>query len=128
MVELGLESLFRQFHSISGHSGETDLKRVSFRPDCPHLNRLSRRPWWSHNRLGRKVERYPQHVSVFDVEKTVFVEVVGLSAQRAAHDLLAEQLGPESANAQHVADRVCIPSFGEHRYRHHATNRIPQPA
>ena len=121
------EPLFGQFHSIPGHPRETDLQRVSFGPHGLHLNGLSRRLRGDHDGLRRKVERYPQYIRVLNVEQAVFIEIVGLPAQRAADDLLAEQLCAEGANAQHVADGVRIPPFGKHRHRHHAANRIPQP-
>ena len=103
-----------QFHPVPGHSRETDLQGVSLGPHGPHLNGLPGRLWLNYDRLGRKVEGDAQDIGVLDVEEAVFVEVVGLAAQRPANDLLAKQLRPEGAHAQHMGDGVGIPSFGEH--------------
>ena len=43
------------------------------------------------------------------------VQLVGLPAQRAADDLLAEKLRAERADAEDVGDGVGVPAFGQHR-------------
>ena len=88
------------------------------------LSRLLRR---SYNGLGRKVKRNAQDIRVLDIKQAVSVELVGLPPQRPTNDLLAKQLRPKGAHAQHMADSIRIPPFRKHRHRHHAANRIPQP-
>ena len=92
------------------------------------MDGFSRRRRRDDDRLSSKVEGYPQNISVLDIKQTFVVEFVGLSAQRTTDNLLTKQLGSERPNAQYVADIVCIPTLGEHRYRNHTTNRIPQSA
>ena len=127
-MNAALRPLLGQLHPVAGHSRETDLQGVSFGPHGFYLNGLARRHRRNHHRLGREVEGDAQDVGVLGVEFAAFVEVVGLAAQGPADHLLAKQLGAEGAHAQHVADGVGIPPFGEHRDRHHAADRIPQPA
>jgi hypothetical protein len=74
-------------------------------------------PWRSRRgdgRLGREVEGDAEDVGVFRIEEALLVEVVGLAAQGAADDLLAEELGAEGSNAEDVCDIVRIPPLGEH--------------
>src|SRR5262249_32541838 len=44
----------------------------------------------------------------------------------APNDLLAEELGTKSTHAQHMGDRVGIPTLGEHGNRYDTTNRSTQ--
>ena len=57
----------------------------------------------------------PKTSAYSTLKQPFFVEVVGLAAQRAADDLLAQELGAEGANAEDVGDGVGVPAFGEHR-------------
>ncbi len=50
------------------------------------------------------------------------VQVVGLAAQRATDDLLAEELRAEGADAEDVGDGVGVPAFGQHRDRDDAAD------
>ncbi len=79
-----------QFDAVAFDAREPNFKAVSLRTHGFDLNRLSWRFWCDHNRLRRKVERYPQYVRVFDVEPAILIEIIGLATQRAADDLLAE--------------------------------------
>ena len=55
----------------------------------------------------------------------IVVGVVRLAAQRAADDLLAEELRAEGADAQHVRDGPGVPALGEHRDGDDAADRSP---
>ena len=85
-----------------------------------------------HHWLRREIEWYSEHVRVFSAEqalvRAVFVQIVGLSPQRTAHDLLTEQLCAEGADAQNVGDRIRVPTLGQHGNRHDATDGIAQLA
>ena len=63
---------------------------------------------------GGEVEGNAEHVGVLCVEPPLFVQLVGLAAQGAADDLLAQQLGAEGAHAENVGDGVGVPALGEH--------------
>ena len=78
------------------------------------------------HRLGGEVERDAEHVGVFDVEQALLVEIVGLAAQRAADDLLAQKLGAEGADAEDVGDGVGVPAFGQHRDGDDAADGLAQ--
>ena len=56
------------------------------------------------------------------------VQVVGLPAQRAADDLLAQQLGAEGAHAEDVGDGVGVPALGQHGDRDDAADRLAEAA
>ena len=80
------------------------------------------------DRLGGEVERDAEDVGVLDVEQAVLVQVVGLAAERAADDLLAEELRAEGADAEDVGDGVGVPALGEHRDRDDAADRLAELA
>ena len=103
------------------HARKSDLARIAFRRDRLDLDRLARRLRRRDHGAGREVERDAEHVGVLDVEHVVFVQVVGLPAQRPADDLLAQELGAEGAHPEHVGDGAGIPALGQHRDGHHAT-------
>ncbi len=50
------------------------------------------------------------------------VEKVFAPPEGAASDLFAQELRAESAQADDVRDRVCVPAFSEHRDRDHAAH------
>ena len=79
-----------------------------------------------HHGFGGEVEGDAEHVGVFHVEEALFVQVVGLAAQRAAHHLFAQQLGAEGAHAQNVGDGVGVPAFGEHGNGNHAADGLAE--
>ena len=62
------------------------------------------------------------------MNKPFFVQVVGLAAQRAPDDLLAQKLRAEGANAENMGDGVGIPAFGEHRDGDDAADRTAKLA
>ena len=78
--------------------------------------------------LAVKSKGMPRMSAYSTLKQPVFVQVVGLAAQRAADDLLAEQLGAEGAHAQDVGDGVGVPAFGEHGDRDDAADRVAEPA
>ena len=115
VVEFGGEPFLRQFDAVAFDAREADFERVALGPHGLDLDRLARRLRRRDDRLGREVEGNAEDVGVFDVEEPFFVQVVGLAAQGAADDLLAQKLRAEGANAENVGDGVGIPALGEHR-------------
>ena len=85
-------------------------------------------PLTHNDRPSREVKGYAQHVGVFHVEHAVFVQFVGLAAQRATDDLFAQQLRSEGTNAQDVGHRVGVPALGEHGHRDDAADICSQAA
>jgi hypothetical protein len=75
----------------------------------------------SDDRFGREVEGNAENVGIFDVEEALvgalFIQLVGLAAQGAADDLLAQELRTEGADAENMGHRVRVPAFREHRDR-----------
>ena len=68
-------------------------------------------------------------MSAYSTLKRLFlVQVVGLAAQGAADDLLAQKLRAEGADAEDVGDGVGVPALGEHRNRDHAADRAAELA
>ena len=74
--------------------------------DRLHLDGFTRRLRRRNDRLGGEVERHAENVGIFDIEQSlvraVLIQLVRLPAQRAADDLLAEQLRSEGADAEDV--------------------------
>ena len=61
-------------------------------------------------------ERHAVDLGVLGREQVgLGVRHVGRAAQRPAHDLLAEQLRREGADAEHVRHGVRVPALGQHR-------------
>ena len=110
-VEGGREPLGRQLDAIALDAREANLQMVPVRPNRLHLHGLPRRAWRRDDRLGGEVERHAEDVGVLGVEQIVFVEVVGLTAERAADHLFAEQLRAERADAEDVGDVVGVPAL-----------------
>ena len=121
-VESGGEPLFRQLGAVALHAREADLEGIAVRADGLDLDRLARRLRWRHDRLRVEVERDAEHVGVLDVEEVLFIEVVGLPAQRPADDLLAQKLCAEGAHTEHVGHGVGIPALGQHGDGDHAAD------
>ncbi len=128
VVELGRQPLLGQLDAIALDAREADFERVALGPHGLDLDRLARRLRRRDDRLGREVERNAEDVGVLDVEQALLVQVVGLAAQRAADDLLAEELRAEGADAEDVGDGVGVPALGEHRDRDDAADRLAEPA
>ena len=128
VVELGGQPFLRQLDAIALDAREADFERVALGPHGLDLNGLARRLRRRDDRLGREVEGNAEDVGVFDVEQPFLVQVVGLAAQRAADDLLAQELRAEGANAEDVGDGVGIPAFGEHRDGDDAADRAAKLA
>ena len=114
VVEFGREPLLGQLDAIALDAREADFQSIALGPHGLDLDRLAGRLRRRHDRLGGEVERNAEDVGVFDVEQAFFVQVVGLAAQGAADDLLAEKLRAEGAHAEDVGDGVGVPAFGEH--------------
>ncbi len=72
---------------------------IAVRPHRSDLNGLAGRLGWGDDRLGGEVERNPQHIGVFHIEQTVFIQSVGLPTQGAPNDLLTQQLRTKGAHA-----------------------------
>ena len=115
LVEVGCQPLLGQFDAVAFDAREADFERVALGADRLDLDRLARRLRRRDDRLGREVEGNAEDVGVFDVEEALLVQVVGLAAQRAADDLLAQKLRAEGADAEDVGDGVGVPALGEHR-------------
>ena len=65
--------------------------------------------------LAVKSNGMPRTSAYSTLNRPVLVQLVRLAAQRAADDLLAEELGAEGADAEDVGDGVRVPALGEHR-------------
>ena len=128
VVELGGQPFLRQLDAIAFDAGEADFESIALGTDGLDLDRLARRLRRGDDRLGREVEGNAEDVGIFDVEQPcrLFVQVVGLAAQRAADDLLAQKLGAEGADAENVGDGVGVPAFREHRDE--TTQRMEPPS
>jgi len=98
--EFGLQTLLRQLHPITHHPWKTDFEGVPLRPHRLDLDGLARWLRWRHDRLGGEIEGDAEYVRILDVEEPVLVQLVGLAAQGAADDLLAQQLGTEGTHAR----------------------------
>ena len=132
VVEVGCQPLLRQLDAIALDAGKADFERVALGADGLDLNRLARRLRRGDDRLRREVEGNAEDVGVFHVEQSLvrsfFVQLVGLAAQRATNNLLAQKLGAEGANAENVGDGIGIPAFGEHRDGDDAADRTAKLA
>ena len=115
VVEVGGQPLLRQLDAIALDARESGFRARRARGGRLDLDGLARRLGRGDDRLGGEVERDAEDVGVLDVEEAFFVQVVGLAAQRAADDLLAQELGAEGADAEDVGDGVGVPALGEHR-------------
>ena len=115
LVERRRQPLLGQFDAVPLHARKADFACIALRRDRPDLDRLARRLRRGDHRAGREVERDAEHVGVLDVEQVLFIQVVGLPAQRPADDLLAQELGAEGAHPEHVGDGAGIPALGQHR-------------
>ena len=124
VVEVGGQPLLRQFDAVALDAREADFERIALGADGLDLDGLARRLRRRDDRLGREVEGNAEDVGVLDVEQAFFVQVVGLAAQRAADDLLAQKLGAEGADAEDVGDGVGVPALGEHGDRDDAADRL----
>ena len=125
-VEIGGEPFLRQFDAIAFDARKADFKRVALRPHGFDLDRLARRLRRGDDGLGREVEGDAEDVGIFHVEELLFIEVVGLAAEGAANDLLAEKLRAEGADAENVGNGVCVPAFREHGNRDDAADGTAQ--
>lgn len=88
-TELGREFFVRQLDPVALDAGEGDGQRVALGADRMDPDRLPRLGRGRNYRLCGKVEGNAEDVGIFDVEQAFLVEIVGLTAQRAAHHLLA---------------------------------------
>ena len=114
LVEVGRQTIFRQFNAIAQDTRETDFEVIAFRSHGSDVDGLTRPLRRGDHWFGREVERNTQDIGIFHIEQVVFIEVVRLAAQRAPNDLFAEELRAKGANAQHMRDCIGVPAFGEH--------------
>ena len=114
VVERGREAFFGELDTVPMHAGEANFALVPLRRNCLHRYCIARRLWWSDYGFGGEVEGDAEHIGVLDIKNIVFVEVVGLAAQRPADDLFAEQLCAEGANSEYMGDGVGIPALRQH--------------
>jgi hypothetical protein len=95
-AEFRRQPLVRQFDSVTLDAGKGDLQRIPIRADRTYADRL----FWSggrrNHRLGGEVEGDAEHIGIFDIELVILVQIVGLTAQRAAHDLLQRSCVPKA--------------------------------
>ncbi len=77
---------------------------------------------------GQERERHAVDVGVLGVEESLVVGGVAHPSQGPADDLLAKQLGAERSDTQNVSHRVRVPSLGQHRDTHDATDVFPELA
>ena len=122
-LNLAVKPFLGQLHAIALDAGKADFEAIALGPHGLDLDRLARRLRRRDDRLGGEVERNAEDVGVLDVEQVLLVQVVGLAAQRAADDLLAQQLSAEGADAEDMGDGVRVPAFGEHRDGDDAADR-----
>lgn len=128
VVELRAEAFLWEFDAVAFHAGKADFQGVALRTDGFDLDRFARRLWRRDDGLGGEIEGNAENVGVFDVEEALLVEFVGLATQGAADDLLAQELGAEGADAEHVRDVVGIPTFREHGNGNDAADIRPELA
>ncbi len=124
IVELCLESFTRQLDAITSDAWKTNFQFVTIWTDCLDLNCFA---WWlrrRYDRFGSEVEWNTQHVCILDVEKIFFIQFVGLTSQRTPDHLFTKQLSTKCSHAQHMRYSVSVPTLGQHRNWHNATNRI----
>ena len=117
-----------QHHAVALHPGKANLQRVTLGLHGFDLHGFARRCGFDDGGLGVEVKGDAQHVGVFDVEQAFAIDLVRLAAQRAANDLLAQQLGAKGAQPEHMGDVVGVPAFGKHGHRHHAADGLAQAA
>ena len=122
VVEFGREPFLRQLDAVAFDPREADFEGIALRPHGLDLDGLARRLRRRDDRLGGEVEGNAEDVGIFDIEEPFLVQVVGLAAEGAADDLLAQQLRAEGADAENVGDRVGIPALGEHGNRDDAAD------
>ena len=76
--------------------------------------------------LAVKSKGMPKTSAYSTLKRFFLVELVRLAAQRAADDLLAEELSAEGADAQDMGDGVRVPALGEHGDGDDATDRAAE--
>ncbi len=79
-------------------------------------------------RRRQEAEGNAQDLGVLGLEHAVRRRVVARAAERPADHLLAQELGPEGADAQDVGDGVGVPALGQHRDRDDAADVGAQAA
>ena len=85
----GVEPFLRQFNSIPLDTRKLDFQRVPIRAHRMDADRFARLADGRDHGLGGEVKRYAKDIGVFDVEKALLVQVVGLTAKSASNDLFA---------------------------------------
>ena len=104
--------------------GNRISQRVALGCDRLHQHCFS---WWLRldgYRLGSEIEGYAKYIRVLDVEQSlrVFTSYDCRRSARPTH-LLTKKLRAERADTQHVRDRPSVPTLGQHRNGHDASNR-----
>ena len=111
VVEVGGQPFLGQLDAVAFDAREADFQCVALGAHGLDLDGLARRLRRRDDRLGGEVEGNAEDVGIFDIEQALLVQLVGLAAQRAADDLLAEKLGAEGADAEDVGDGVGVPAL-----------------
>ena len=84
VLEFGFETLAPAVPRGSLRRAESGFPVHRGRADRLDLDGLARRLRRRDDRLGSEVKRDAEHVRIFNIEKSLFVQVVGLPAQRRA--------------------------------------------
>ena len=127
VVERHVQLLAGELVAVAGEAREGELVGDAL-GQRPHPRRLL----WQHRRADQRAhrderERHAVDLGVLGREQVgLGVRDVGGAAQRPPHDLLAEELRREGADAEHVGHRVRVPALGEHRDADHALDLLAQ--
>ena len=126
--ELGGEPLAWQLVAISQQAGPCDLAGD---PVSEGMNAGRGRAGLGRlrgSRARQERERHPVDVGVLGLEFRLVVGGVAHPPKGAADDLLAEQLRAEGPDAENVGHGAGVPSLGQHRDAHDATDLLAELA
>jgi hypothetical protein len=77
--------------------------------------------------FGREVERDSHDVGIFGIEQPFGIQIIGIAAEAAPDDLLAQKLRTESPNAENMGDGVGVSAFGQHGDGDDAAHLLAKP-
>ena len=112
--KVAIEGIFGEVHPVALYPWKADFQAVSIGADGMDPDGVSGFLWGGDDRFGVEIKGDAKDIGVFDGEKALFVEFVGLSAQGPADHLFAQKLGAKGPHPKHMGDGVGIPTFGEH--------------
>ena len=125
-VKSARNALVGQVFAVAGDAGERDRQRFALL-DGVHARTIGLGGFGGATTgLAVKSNGMPRMSAYSTSNRPFVVELVGLAAQRAADDLLAQKLRAESANAEDMGDSVGVPAFGQHGHRHDAANLLAE--